>query len=131
MGRPLSKDANGTDVRGNISGEHTGITVVFHDGTAVQTDGFIVKQRGAKTFMVSRPVTEGSPFRHTCVLVNSATPEAGQMRIFGYVGQEGAVANEVSIAKFTKRIATDFTGARYLWKLENDSSANYIVLTPF
>jgi hypothetical protein len=36
----------------------------------------------------------------------------------------------VAIAKITKRVATDFSGNRYTWRLENDSSADYIVLTP-
>jgi hypothetical protein len=35
----------------------------------------------------------------------------------------------VAIAKITKRVATDFSGNRYTWFLENDSSADYIVLT--
>ena len=49
------------------------------------------------------------------------------MRLFGY-----AVSNsgtEVNIAKITKRLATDFSGNRYTWVLENDSSNDYIVLT--
>jgi hypothetical protein len=36
----------------------------------------------------------------------------------------------VSLAKITKRVATDFSGNKYTWFLENDSSADYIVLTP-
>jgi hypothetical protein len=36
----------------------------------------------------------------------------------------------IAIAKITKRVATDFNGVRYKWFLENDSSADYIVLTP-
>jgi hypothetical protein len=38
-------------------------------------------------------------------------------------------ANLVAIRKLTKRIAIDFSGNRYKWFLENDSSADYIVLT--
>jgi hypothetical protein len=37
--------------------------------------------------------------------------------------------NLVAIRKLTKRIAIDFSGNRYKWFLENDSSADYIVLT--
>jgi hypothetical protein len=36
----------------------------------------------------------------------------------------------VSIRKITKRVATDFSGNKYTWKLENDSSSDYLVLTP-
>jgi hypothetical protein len=50
------------------------------------------------------------------------------MRIQGYVGGNG-VDNLKSIAKITKRVATDFDGKRYTWFLENDSSADFIVLT--
>jgi hypothetical protein len=126
MGRPLSKDVKGTDVRGSFTSAAAGIKVAFHDGSTVQTDGIIIKQRGAKTFVVARV---GTPLvRFTCVLV-TGTPAAGQMRMFGYVGQEGASANEVSIRKITKRVATGFNNVKYNWFLENDSSADYIVLT--
>jgi hypothetical protein len=37
--------------------------------------------------------------------------------------------NLVAIAKITKRVATNFSGVKYNWFLENDSSADYIVLT--
>jgi hypothetical protein len=127
MGRPLSKDVKGTDVRGSFAGANAGIKVAFHDGSTVQTDGIIIKQRGARTFVVARV---GTPLvRYTRVLVNG-TPAAGQMRMFGYVGQEGAAANEVNIRKITKRVATGFNNVNYTWFLENDSSADYIVLTP-
>jgi len=127
MGRPLRKDVRGTDVIGTPAGAATGITVSFHDGSTVQNDGIIIKQRGARTFVVARV---GTPLvRYTRVLVDG-TPAAGQMRMFGYVGQEGAAANEVSIRKITKRVATGFNDVRYTWFLENDSSADYIVLTP-
>jgi hypothetical protein len=35
----------------------------------------------------------------------------------------------VAIAKITKRVSKDFSGNRYTWYLESDSSADYIVLT--
>jgi hypothetical protein len=123
MGRPLRKDVLGTDVIGTFA-SNTGIRVDFHDGSTVQDDGIIIKQRGAKTFVVARV---GAPAtRFTRVLVN-ATPAAGQMRLFGYIGGNGGAS--VNIAKITKRVATDFTGKRYTWFLENDSSNDYIVLT--
>jgi hypothetical protein len=125
MGRPLRKDVNGVDVIGTGAAAATGVRVDFHDGSTVQTDGIIIKQRGAKTFVVARVGTPTTRF--TRVLVNG-TPSAGQMRIQGYVGGNG-VDNLKSIAKITKRVATDFDGKRYTWFLENDSSADFIVLT--
>ena len=124
MGRPLRKDVNGVDVIGTYATTNTGIRVDFHDGSTVQDDGIIIKQRGAKTFVVAQVGTPTTRF--TRVLVNG-TPSAGQMRLFGWIGGNGGTS--VDIAKITKRVATDFTGKRYTWFLENDSSNDYIVLT--
>jgi hypothetical protein len=126
MGRPLRKDVNGVDVIGTPAGAATGITVEFHDGTALRSDGIILKQRGAKTFVVARV---GAPtVRFTCVLQSGEPAAARQMRMRG--STTGLLdQNLVAIAKITKRVATDFTGKRYTWYLENDSSADYIVLT--
>lgn len=124
MGRPLRKDVNGVNVIGTPAGAATGITVAFHDGSTVQTDGIVIKQRGAKTFVVARVGTPLSRF--TTVLVDG-TPAAGQMRMRG--STTGLLDQDlVSIAKITKRVAIDFAGVRYTWFLENDSSADYIVL---
>ena len=127
MGRPLRKDVNGTDVRFDYTGAAAGIKVSFHDGSTLQTDGIIIKQRGAKTFMVARvgyPLT-----RFTAVLVSGTPAALGQMRIVGStIGTSDN--NLVNIAKITKRVATDFSGNKYTWYLENDSSEDYIVLTP-
>lgn len=126
MGRPLRKDVNGVDVINTGAGAATGIRVDFHDGTALRTDGIILKQRGAKTFVVARV---GTPDETTTAVLQAAAPSAvGQLRIQGYIGGNGA-DNLKSISKITKRVATDFDGVRYTWYLENDSSADYIVLT--
>jgi hypothetical protein len=127
MGRPLRKDVFGTDVIGTPAGAETGITVAFHDGSALRTDGIILKQRGARTFVVARI---GAPtVRFTCVLQSAEPAAAGQMRMQG--STTGLLdQNLVSIAKITKRVATDFSSNRYTWFLEDDSSADYIVLTP-
>lgn len=141
MGRPLHKDSFGTSAvgsfgEGDSSASQTGIRVSFFD-TALRTDGVIVKQRGAKTFVVSQVthVTENltqTPFTSTCVLQSATPSAAGQMRMVGYTAQSGGdvIATEVAIARITKRVVTDFSGNKYTWKLENDSSNDYIVLTP-
>jgi hypothetical protein len=125
MGRPLRKDVRGTDVI-NTPVSDTGITVKFHDGSSLRTDGIIIKQRGAKTFVVAR---RGSPTTiYTCVLTNGTPSASGEMQITG--STSGMLdANLVNCAKITKRIFTDFSGNRYTWYLESDSSADYIVLT--
>jgi hypothetical protein len=125
MGRPLTKDINGADVRGIYTTTSAGIRLEFYD-TELRTDGIVVKQRGAKTFVVARVGTPTTTT--TAVLKNGAPSAAGEMRLFGYnTSNSGAVVN---IAKITKRVATDFSGNRYTWVLANDSSNDYIVLTP-
>jgi hypothetical protein len=126
MGRPLRKDVNGVDVIGTGATTATGITVQFHDGSALRSDGIILKQRGAKTFVVARV---GAPtVRFTCVLQAAEPSAAGQMRMQGST-TGNLDTGLVAIAKITKRVSKDFSGNRYTWYLESDSSADYIVLT--
>jgi hypothetical protein len=127
MGRALKKDIFGTDVLGTPV-SNTGITVRFHDGAALRSDGIIIKQRGSRTYVVARVGAPGTLF--TCTLVSGTPGASGELSIQGStVGNlnNDAVAN-ISIAKLTKRVATDFSGNRYTWYLESDSSADYIVL---
>jgi hypothetical protein len=132
MGRPLKKDALGVDAIGSFTGAATGVRVEFYD-SALRTDGVIIKQRGAKTFKVCQVGNiagnkgKDSTNTTTAVLKNGAPSAAGEMRLFGYVGSNSG--SETNIAKITKRVATDFSGNRYTWTLENDSSNDYIVLT--
>jgi hypothetical protein len=125
MGRPLRKDVFGTDAIGTPV-SNTGVTVSFHDGTTLRTDGIIIKQRGARTFVVARV---GTPLtRFTCVLKNGTPSAVGEMRLTG--STTGLLdQNLVNCRKITKRIFTDFSGNKYKWYLESDSSADYIVLT--
>ena len=133
MGRPLKKDVNGVDVLGTSAGASAGIVVQFYD-TQLRTDGALVRQRGAKTFVVTQrgningTQLEDSTAVRTCVLQAAEPSAAGQMRILGSV--TGQTPGDVAIAKLTKRVATDFSGNRYTWYLDNDSSADVLVLTP-
>ena len=149
MGRPLKKDVRGNEVL-NTPVSASGITCEFHDGISNRTDGIIIKQRGANTFKVARVGTPGTMF--VCKLVDTTPNAAGEMRIQG--SSTGLLdQNLVPIAKLTKRIAYGFPSSptlsggfyrgedgaastnhdqtKYTWYLENDSSADYIVLTPF
>ena len=126
MGRPLRKDVNGVDAINTPAGAATGITCEFYDGSTNRTDGILIKQRGANSYMVARI---GSPATRYVARLVSGTPAAAyEMRIRG--STTGLLdQNLVAIRKLTKRIAIDFSGNRYTWKLENDSSADYIALT--
>ena len=124
MGRPLRKDINGVDVIGTYTGD-AGIKVQGYFGGSLGTY-YIHKQRGAKTFVVT---ANGTTFL-TGVL-QSSTPNAnGEIAIVG-VTEDGADASETFIAKMTKRVATDFSGNRYTWRLGNyqDSTGDQIFLT--
>lgn len=150
MGRPLRKDVNGVDVIGTPVSA-TGITCEFYDGSTLQTDGVIIKQRGANTFVVCRVGDIGTTANYkVCKLVDTQPNAAGEMRIQG--STTGLLdQNLVPIRKLTKRLAygfpsspvlssgfyrgedgaasTNHDGTVYKWYLENDSSADYIVLT--
>lgn len=124
MGRPLRKDVNGVDVIGTFVSD-TGVRIEFYNGTTLVEDGIILKQRGAKTFVVADKDAPGTQF--TCVLQDSTPNADGEMRLWGYNPTNSGA--EVNIAKITKRVATDFSQNDYTWQLVNDSSNDYIELT--
>ena len=127
MGRPLRKDVLGTDVIGTFA-SNTGVRVDFYDGSTLQTDGVIIKQRGAKTFVVCRVGDIGTTANYVTAVLQSSTPNAAnEMSLVGYIGGNGS--QPTFLAKITKRVATDFSGNRYTWFLVNDSSNDYIHLT--
>jgi len=131
MGRPLRNDINGVDVRASYGTTNAGIRCEFFD-TQLRGNGAIVRQRGAKTYVVTElgnlaANLESSTSTATCVLQSAEPSAAGQMRIRGSL--DGTFPGSVAIAKLTKRVATDFSGNRYTWFLENDSSEDVIRLT--
>jgi hypothetical protein len=128
MGRPLRKDVNGVDVIGTGATTATGVRIDFYDAS-LRTDGVIIKQRGSKSYLVARVGDIGTTANYVTAKLVSGAPNAyGEMRLQGYSGGNG-VDNLKAIAKLTKRIAVDFNGVRYKWYIENDSSADIIVLT--
>ena len=144
MGRPLRKDVNGVDVirsfGTNTPGdENAGIRLKGYFDNTLATDYMIIKQRGAKTFVVLSEANDSfvdgesikgpsSVYFETGTLV-ATTPNAnGEIQMLGY-DSEGN--NPVAIAKITKRVATDFSGNKYTWAMSNydDSTGDVIVLT--
>jgi hypothetical protein len=138
MGRPLKKDVRGTNVIRSFTGTQAGILVQGYFGGELQSDYQIVKQRGRSTYVVVRTDDDeftdaesqgsltGTDLKVGKLVVDEPAAN-GEIRIRGSV--TGQTPGEVSIAKLTKRIATDFSGNRYTWFLDNDSSADVIVLT--
>ena len=139
MGRPLKKDVFGTKVTRSFTTSEAGIVVQGYFGGALAEDYQIVKQRGKKTFVVLKSSVDaftdaesiggitGTNLK-TGVLVSGTPAANGEIRIRGSV--TGQTPGDVAIAKITKRIATDFSGNRYKWYLDNDSSADVLVLIP-
>jgi hypothetical protein len=139
MGRPLHKDINGVKVTRSAATTQAGIRVEGYFGGALGTDYQLVKQRGKKTFVVlkasvdvladgdSIPGTITGTNLKTGVLVSGQPAANGEIRIRGNLSSNSG--SLVAIAKLTKRLATDFSGNKYKWQLDNDSSNDYIVLT--
>jgi hypothetical protein len=138
MGRPLKKDVRGTNVIRSFTGTQAGILVQGYFGGVLANDYQIVKQRGKSTYVVLKTSTDeftdaeeqgdltGTQLQ-VGTLVSGEPAANGEIRIRGSV--TGQTPGDVAIAKLTKRIATDFSGNRYTWFLDNDSSADVIVLT--
>jgi len=133
MGRPLSKDINGVKVIGTFTGD-AGIRVAGRFNGISNNGYWIVKQRGAKTYVVSRDgttfqtgVLAASVVSDGDILITGSTDTA-KTPTPGYTPSAGSIA----IAKLTKRLATDFSGNTYTWYLSNyqDSTGDFIVLTP-
>jgi hypothetical protein len=124
MGRPLSKDVNGVKVIGTFTGD-AGIRVTGRFGGTTNIDYYLVKQRGAKTYVVTR---DGTTFQ--LGVLASSIVNNGDILITGSV--TGLSPANIAIAKLTKRIATDFDSNTYTWYLKNyqDSTGDLIVLTP-
>ena len=134
MGRPLRKDINGIDVIGtygtNSTDSRAGIVVKFYDAS-LRTDGVIIKQRGAKSFVVTQIANIGTTSAYTTAVLTDGEPaEYGEMQIIAYL-TGGADASAVNVAKITKRIITDFSGNKYTWRMTNyaDSTGDQIELT--
>jgi hypothetical protein len=138
MGRPLKKDINGVNVIRSYTTTQAGILVQGYFGGALASDYQLVKQRGRNTFVVLKTSDDAftdaesqsgldSAQLQVGKLVEGEPAVNGEIRIRGSV--TGQTPGEVSIAKLTKRVATDFSGNRYTWYLDNDSSADVLVLT--
>ncbi len=125
MGRPVKRDVNGVLVFGDYTTTAVGIKCEAYIGGSNQSDVFVVKQKGAKSYYVQ----DKSTGTQVAAKLVSGTPAAvGEMRMTGYTAG-GADASATYIAKLMKRTAIDFSGNRYTWFLDNDSSGDQIILT--
>jgi hypothetical protein len=123
MGRPINKRWFGPTGLGIGTGLTTGnkLPIIANIG-AGQFDGYILKQRATRKFKVS----SSDNLQHgNIVLVD---------KIAGLLSGEGSLVGldgltQVAIKKLTRHIATDFSGHRYSWTLQDDSTQTLIILT--
>lgn len=140
MGRPLKKDVNGVKVTRSFASAEAGLKLegYFTADSGLQSDYQIVKQRGKSTFVVLRQATDNFTEAESISSITSSNlrvgklvatqPDAdGELRLLG--STNGLLPGTVAIAKITKRIATDFSGNKYKWYLDNDSSGDVLMLT--
>lgn len=122
MGRPIKKINFGP-----ATGAEVGILV-----SAMKTDtartSYIIKQVGSNKYYAFND-TDGRFKVELDDGTAGAADTAGTAVMVGYTSPVEADANAVAIKKLTQHIAIDFSGNRYKWDLQNDSSADIIVLT--
>lgn len=123
MGRPLYRDVNGNDIRGTFSSA-TGLRVDAYFSGSLRTDVWIMNQKGARKYKVQDQSDGTVGF---CKLVSTTPSANGEMRMIGYLS--GQTGSPIVLNKLQKRTAIDWNGNRYKWRIENDSSNDYIVLT--
>jgi hypothetical protein len=126
MGRPVKRDVAGTLVFGDYTTTAVGIKVTAYFGGSSRTDVFVVKQKGARRYLVQ---DKSDSTQAVCKLVSGNPAANGEMNLVGFTAPTEVDANVVVLRNLKKRTATDFNNNRYTWILVNDSTADYIQLT--
>ena len=132
MGRPLNKRYFGitstdeTDPTKDLSNEERLTVSVKVGANTASALGIILSQRSETKFKVDDD-PDGGGNEGICTLVNKATGDLGnnEMSLQGFVDGEGAVY----IRKVQNRTMIDFDNNRYTWEIQDDSTANVLVLT--
>jgi len=132
MGRPLNKryfGATQTPEGGaDLTGENRLTAIVKIGARSVVETGIILSQRSETKFKVQDD-PDGSGLAATigiCTLVDKDVPAADEMVLKGYVAGTG---DGVNIRKVHNRTMIDFDNNRYTWEIQDDSTANLLVLT--
>ena len=133
MVHALYKDVFGTDARGPYAINNIGIRVNAYFNNALHNDCFIINQKGARQYKVQ---DTSSGEKAKCKLVEILGTENNTMILVGYLassippGQLDPNGSGITLSKLQKRTAIDWNENRYTWRLVNDSSVDYIELTP-
>lgn len=124
MGRPINKRFFGPTGLGTGTSLTTGNKIPVRANLgAGEFEGFIIKQRATRKFKVSSDDTLQTG---VVTLVDAITGLTdGQGSLVGVVIGVGPVA----IKKLTSHHAFDFSGVRYTWTLQDDSTETLLILT--
>jgi hypothetical protein len=127
MGRPINKRFLGiTRFDGSNLTEEERLTAIVKVGTnSVSETGIVLRQRAETRFKVD-DAANGGGNEGVCELVDKAVPGDNEMVIKGYVNGTG---DGVNIRKLHNRTMIDFDNNRYTWEIQDDSTANVLVLT--
>ena len=116
MGRPIDKYFLGA------TGGSPATIPVRADISGTDFEGYIVNQKGSKTFTVSN---DADTVQGEAILVNKITGrDAGEMSIVGLVDGQA-----VAIQKITAHKAVDYNSNAYSWEVADDSSESLLILT--
>lgn len=126
MGRPINKRYLGATANGgDLTGEER-LTAIVKVGTnTVSETGIILRQRTETKFKVD-DAADDSGNEGICKLVDKDVPSDNEMVLKGYVDGSG---DGVNIRKLHNRTMIDFNNNRYTWEIQDDSTANILVLT--
>jgi archaellum component FlaG (FlaF/FlaG flagellin family) len=126
MGRPLNKRYFGATSDGSdLTGEGKLTVSVKVGSNSASALGIILSQRSETKFKVNDDPANGGN-EGICTLVNKATGSlaADEMSLQGFVD-----GNAVYIRKVQNRTMIDFDDNHYTWEIQDDSTANILVLT--
>ena len=118
MGRPVNKRYFGA-----TGGADANIPIRFHDGSNL-IEGYILSQRGTNKFNCSN---DAGTITQVSRLTNDGSEPnaAGECQLVGIA----AGGNAVAIKKLFNRTAVDYSGNRYTWEAQDDSTESLLVLT--
>lgn len=143
MGRPINDRYLGaTQAAGGADLTNEGrLTAIVKVATnSVSETGIVLSQRSETKFKVNdtangtavnadgtkRDGTSGTGNVGYCVLVDKDVPGNNEMVLKGYVSGTG---DGVNIRKMHNRTCIDFNNNRYTWEIQDDSTANVLVIT--
>lgn len=131
MGRPLNKRYFGITQDGDsspvadLTNEGRLTAIVKVGANSVSETGIILSQRSETKFRVDDSA-DGEGNEGVCTLVDKDVPSDNEMVLKGYVAGSG---DGVNIRKVQNRTMIDFNNNRYTWEIQDDSTANLLVLT--